>query len=337
MRPTPAGELAEQHPALRTPIIDGLLRQGEVANIIAPPKCGKSWLALGLALSVATGRAWLGTYRTTSGRVLLIDNELHPETIANRLRLVGEAMGLRPNSYGDKVHVLPLRGRLVDVHGLHVSFDAIEPGAYTLVVLDALYRMLPAGTDENSNSDLAAVYNTIDRHADRLGAAFAVVHHTTKGLQSAKSVTDTGAGAGAISRATDTHLILRPHQEQDAVVLDGAARSWMPIKPMVLRWRFPTWTPDPSMDPTRLKSDRPARGGGVGADSAAQCRDFVARFVGDEPRERTAIIDAAVLAGLSERGADRLLRRAVSAGLIFKADSRGRTPALYRRVKATPE
>ncbi len=61
--------------------------------------------------------------------------------------------------------------------------------------------MLPAGIDENDNAAMSQVYNAIDRYAEMLQASFILVHHSSKGSQSGKSVTDVGSGAGAISRA----------------------------------------------------------------------------------------------------------------------------------------
>jgi hypothetical protein len=48
-------DLVEKHPKLRPPIIDGILRRGETANVVAAPKQGKSWLAGGLMLTAVTG------------------------------------------------------------------------------------------------------------------------------------------------------------------------------------------------------------------------------------------------------------------------------------------
>ena len=41
-------------------------------------------LALSLAVSVAQGRPWLDTFECFPGRVLIIDGELHPDTVAHR-------------------------------------------------------------------------------------------------------------------------------------------------------------------------------------------------------------------------------------------------------------
>ena len=114
--------------------------------------------------------------------------------------------------------------------------------------------MLPPGTDENDNAAMCRVYNTIDAYAEKLGAAFILVHHTSKGNQSGKGVTDVGSGAGSISRATDSHLILRPHEEPNCAVLEAAVRSWPPVEPRALRWTFPVWTPDDTLDPQQLRN-----------------------------------------------------------------------------------
>lgn len=76
------GQLLKDHPELRPPVVNGLLRIGETMNIIAPPKYGKSWLVTDLAMAVATGRRWLDAFDTTQGNVLILDKELHSETSA---------------------------------------------------------------------------------------------------------------------------------------------------------------------------------------------------------------------------------------------------------------
>ena len=252
-------QLAAEYPQLRPPVAHGLLREGETANIIAPTKTGKSWLAIILALVVATGRRFLGLYPCERGDVLILDNELHGETLANRIPRVAEALGIPLADVADHVFVENLRGRLMDIYSLRDFLADVQPGRYKLIVLDAWYRFLPRDADENSNADISAMYNLLDAIAEHLGCAFVLIHHSSKGSQSGKAVTDVGSGAGAQSRATDTHLILRAHQEDGVFVLDAAARSWPPIAPTCLRWEFPIFTPAPDLDPAMLRPARPRR------------------------------------------------------------------------------
>ncbi len=110
----------------------------------------------------------------------------------------------------------------------------------------------PHSTWDRSTSQ-AGVYNQIDQLADLLDCGIVIVHHTSKGVQSEKRVTDVGSGAGSLSRAVDTHLVLREHEQDDHVVLEGAVRSFAPINPLVLRWEFPVWTVANGLDTTKLK------------------------------------------------------------------------------------
>ncbi|RMF21474.1 MAG: hypothetical protein D6760_09385 [Deltaproteobacteria bacterium] len=344
VEPIAVRDLLQRHPTLRAPVIMGLLRCGETMNVIAPPKTGKSWLVLSLAMAVATGRPWLKAFDTLAGNVLIIDNELHAETLAHRIPQVAAALGIGMDEIAETLCVQSLRGQLRDIFAMGAYFESLEPGRFTLVVLDAFYRFMPVGGDENDNATMANIYNRIDAFADRLGCCFVLIHHTTKGNQSAKSVTDVGAGAGSQSRATDTHLVMRPHEEPGAVVLDAAVRSWPPIEPLVLRWQFPVWMRAPDLDPAALRQPNVRRSRAkqnAEDDTEAQApqwdaESFAATFIDNEPRTRESILQRAVESGLSEWKAGRLLRRAEAAGLIYRWVTAKNRPISYA-VNPPPE
>lgn len=235
--PVALGQLIESHPKLHEIVVDGFLRRGETENLIAPPKRGKSWLVMGLAFAVAQGRPWLGQV-CRQGSVLIVDAELHPATIAHRMRTVAEALEVD----GDiGIDVLSLRGENCDLPSLAVKLESINPGTYELVILDALYRFLPAGTSENDNAAMMAVYNHIDQIAKQLQTAVVIVHHTSKGNQADKGITDVGSGAGAISRAADTHMTIRDHEEPGYQVLEAVTRSFPSPDPISIYFKYPLW------------------------------------------------------------------------------------------------
>jgi hypothetical protein len=338
LAPVSLADLMARYPDLRRPVIHGLLRQGETMNIIAAPKVGKSWLVTDLALSIATGRPWLGTFACEAGDVLIIDNELHGETSANRIPKVAAARQIGLGDVGGHVFVQNLRGHWQDIFSLGSYFRSLEPGRFRVIILDAMYRFMPKEMDENDNGTMANVYNAIDRYADLLDCCFVLIHHTTKGSQSGKSITDVGAGAGAQSRATDTHLVLRPHEETDVVVLEAAVRSWPPVVPRCLRWAFPVWTVDDTLDPADLRAERPRRKPKPEAvepkasEPAWDAERFAAAFVGQEPIKMLAIVQAAMDAGLSERKANRLLKQAESDGHVHRWRFGANHPVLYATV-----
>jgi len=246
------GKLCAEFPQLRHPIIDGIIRRGDTANIIAPPKAGKSWCSYGIALSVATGLPWLGRFDCEPGRVLLIDNELFPSDIAWRIPRVAKALEIREEDYCRNLDVLPLRGKLMDLYEINRLLTTVESGEYSLVIFDAFYRGLPSGMSENDNAAIAGLFNLIDQTTNHLQAAWINIHHSSKGSQSGKSVVDVGAGAGSQSRAADAHLVLREHQEPGFAVLDGAVRTFPPIQPVALQWEWPLWSVALDLDPNKL-------------------------------------------------------------------------------------
>jgi len=317
-----ARQLIDRYPQMRPPVIHGLLREGETMNVIAAPKAGKSWLVTDLAMAVATGRKWLNIYDTQPGDVLILDNELHGETSASRLPQVASARRIDLSLIADTVFVDNMRGKLRDVLNLRPYFTRIEPGRFKVVVLDAFYRFMPADTDENDNGMMAQVYNAIDSYAHDMKAAFVLVHHTTKGGQAGKAVTDVGAGAGAQSRASDAHLVLREHAETDVMVLDAAVRSWPPIEPICLRREFPVWNPAPELDPADLA--RPTRSRKKSDNTPTEPKVewtpqmFVERFIGEQPQLRDEILLAAKEAGMSEAKAKKMLGVAEGQALAYR-------------------
>lgn len=318
--PKSLNEIVRLFPALREPVIEGLLREGETMNVISAPKIGKSWLVIDLALSIATGRPWLGM-DCVPGDVLIIDNELHGETSANRIPKVAAARGIDIASVGDRLYVENLRGRLQDLFALGPYFRQFEPGRFKVVILDAFYRFLPMRADENDNGTMANLYNYLDSFADYLKCCFVLIHHTSKGNQSLKAITDVGAGAGAQSRATDTHLVLRRHEEDDAVVLDAAVRSWPPVPPRCLRWAFPVWMPADDLDPADLHKEggkKSKKDDDADKPPSYDSASFTARFLGDEPKSQARIQEEAESEGLSSRRVKRLLELAEEDELVFR-------------------
>jgi hypothetical protein len=327
-----AHDLCRDHKELRKPVIHGLLREGETMNVIAAPKAGKSWLVLNLGLSVVTGMPWL-EFPTEPGRVLLIDNELHAETLANRIPRVAEAMRLPESTWKDGLHVQSLHGCLEDLFRMETYFNALPVGFFKLIVLDAFYRFMPKGMDENDNGTMANLYNVIDRCAAKLKAGFVLIHHTTKGLQSSKSVTDVGAGAGSQSRAADCHFILRPHEEDGCLSVDAVARSWPPPEPFVIRKSFPLWVPDHGLDPADLKKPYQRSRKRADDDDGTEPEKpkwtpetFTERFIGPEPKTKAALFAAANGEDLSDYKAGKLLRKAEATGLIHRWHLGGNRP-----------
>lgn len=300
---------------LRQCVIEGLVRRAEVANIIAATKFGKSWFALILLICVSTGRDWLGR-RVARGNVLLIDNELHGETIENRISAVRFHMGIEHDEHRERFEYVSCRGDWISIQDLIEGIPAKHPpGSLNLIVIDAKYRLFGNGLEENSNDDQTTFHNMIDQFAKIMDCPIVLVHHATKGDQSGKAVTDMGSGGGSQSRAVDCHMTIRPHQQPGLAVLEAAVRSFAPVEPMTLRWNWPLWTVADDVEP-ELQADRSRSDSRQEAKDNAGVEDLKKILeANDSPLSRNALHKA--FGGGKER-LNRLIRIGVDKG-VFEA------------------
>lgn len=301
-KPSALSDFLIEYPHKRRPIIKDLLRAGETMNIIGASKAGKSWLILGLLLAMAAGRVWLGR-NLAKGRVLLIDNELHREELSSRIGRAMAAMEITNDDIGDRFDVLPLRGQLADIHTLATMMGGLASVGYAMIALDAFYRVLPEGVSENDNAQMASIYNKIDEIAGSLDCAIVLNHHASKGDQSGKAITDVGSGAGSISRAADTHLIVRPHELDGHAVLEGVCRSFAPVVPTTIRYDWPLW----SVSDIEPKVKRPQqRDGSENAKRDQQSDDTVIEIFSTGPQTRWHVRKET---GWGQARVDRTLQR----------------------------
>lgn len=233
--------LEETFPHERQAIVDGLIRTGSVMNIIAAPKIGKSFLTSNLAMCLITGKPFLGFPIARQGKTLVVDNELHKETISSRYRTTRQALGV-PANQRHMIDVLSLRGIPCDIPMLRKHLAGKVPGEYSAIILDAFYKLIPCGISENDNASMGGVYTQLDSIAEELDTAIVVIHHSSKGFQGDKALSDIGSGAGVISRSVDAHVVIRPHEQPGFCVFEALVRSFRQPEPRTIKFDYPIWS-----------------------------------------------------------------------------------------------
>lgn len=266
-----AWDLLQKHQMKKRPsIIEGIARERDIINIVAGAKMGKTWFCHALAISVAAGIPFLRPeWECAQGPVILMDNELHEDTIAHRLPFIIDAMGMDRESKESilkNIIVERFRGALscdkdddgIDIKKLApymVDCKRLKP---KLLIFDSFYKTFPEGVSEMDAAAITRVYNTLDKYAEIVQtAAFACVIHSTKGGQGDKGITDVGSGTGAFSRATDNHIVVREHETEGQYVIESASRDQVQQPAVVVRKAFPLYELADGEDPTNLK--KPAR------------------------------------------------------------------------------
>jgi hypothetical protein len=313
-------------PPMRPFVVDGLLRRGEICNFIGASKTGKTWMLYHLIAALASGGEWLGR-KCARSRVLLVDNELHPETAKNRMADVVEALGISKDEFDARVSVAFVRGRMATLEDVEATMRRAGREAFDVIALDAFYRFLK-GVDENANGEMTGVYNHLDRIAEFSGAAIINVHHSSKGDQSNKATTDVGSGAGAIARATDTHLAFLRHMDDGCVVLRGECRSSRRPLAVGLRLNPPFVTVDTSLDLDDLWTAKKAAKGNK---AEPTLDEFVRQFV-DGKSVRGEIVAKARGHGMAKISAERSLAEAIKAGMLTERLVQGKMGAPRREL-----
>ena len=212
-------------------LIDGLWAEQGVGIVGGEPKCCKSFLALDMAVAVASGRACLRHFRVVRpGRVLLYAAEDALHVVRERLEGICRAAGIDLPALDIQVITVPtLRlDRHDDQKRLDETIAALAP---RLLILDPFVRL--HRIDENVSSEVApllAHLRELERHHR---VAVVLVHHARKGG---------GARPGQALRGSselhawgDSNLYLQRTRDQLTLTIEHRAAASPPSMAIELR------------------------------------------------------------------------------------------------------
>jgi hypothetical protein len=174
----PAYRLAERGEEHRW-LVTGLWSEQAVGIVGGEPKCCKSFLALDLAVSVASGTPCLRRFVVPkAGRVLLYAAEDALHIVRHRLDGIASAAGVALADLDIQVITVPvLRLDLAaDRRNLAETVDRLRP---RLLILDPFVRL--HRIDENASGEVAPLLAYLRELQRRYGVAVLVVHHAKKG------------------------------------------------------------------------------------------------------------------------------------------------------------
>lgn len=160
-------------------LVTGLWLEQAVGIIGAEPKCCKSFLALDLAVAVASGTPCLRHFPVpTAGRVLLYAAEDALHIVRRRLEGICAAAGLALQDLDVQVITAPtVRLDLpADRAKLEHTVEELKP---RLLVLDPFVRL--HRIDENASGEVAPLLAYLRELQRRHHLAVLVVHHAKKG------------------------------------------------------------------------------------------------------------------------------------------------------------
>jgi hypothetical protein len=250
--PSAAELMAREIPPVRW-IVPGIVPEG-VALLAGKPKLGKSWLALGLCVAVASGGVTFGTVHVEKGAALYLaleDNE--------RRRQFRLAKILAGAEVPDGLHYSIECPRL-DEGGVKAIEDWLRsrPDA-RLVVIDTLAKIRPrqrrgANTYQEDYEALEALLPL----AARYNLAILVVHHLRK-MAATDPLEEVNSSIG-LTGGVDGVMILKRERTRADATLFVAGRDVEEEKEFALRWDQNTagWALVGSAKEYRISQERAA-------------------------------------------------------------------------------
>jgi hypothetical protein len=156
-------------------LIDQILPEGGLVVLYGSPGTKKTFIALSMALSIASGHAWCGR-PTKPGNVLYVAAE----------GISGIAVRVEAYQREHKIDAVTIRyikepfDLRRESHARHListlEAEGFEPN---LIVLDTLARLTP-GAEENLSKDMGEAVSAIDILRRRYNATVLLIHHPGK-------------------------------------------------------------------------------------------------------------------------------------------------------------
>lgn len=165
-------------------LLEGLIPEAKVVTFFAEGGSVKTWSALSLAISVATGKPWLGLYPVKQGRALVLDYEDGSYEFHRRVRYLtgGEDIPTLGYRYG---------GPQIDSKEYWIELaEYVQKHDIALVIFDSISASMPGDADENSSAFAQGV-----KYAGRFtetGCTVVFIHHANKsgGIRGHSAVRD---------------------------------------------------------------------------------------------------------------------------------------------------
>lgn len=209
-------------------LIDELVPEEAITILSGMSGSFKTWLVMDMAISVATGKEFLGVYNTKQTGVLIIDEE-------SGERLCSERFKLLTSSTEMPIYLLSMSGFKVSHKNIKEIIGVCKENGIGLVIIDSMTRVNTG--DENSSKDTAIFFDKL-RAFTRESIAVLIIHHNRKPGQGGYDASSDMRGSSDIRAAVDIQLAVRRIGLSESLeVRQPKCRYGQEIKPFKLSFR----------------------------------------------------------------------------------------------------
>lgn len=279
-------------------LIENWLYRNSLAWLAGKPGDGKSFIALDMAYSVATGQPWQ-------------HHPTHQETVLYIAAEGASGLSIRANAWtathGNPNYLpiwyLPLAPNLttpleIDVQALLQVIQDIQPG---LIIIDTQARVT-TGAEENSSKDMGRFVDSLETLRAANPATYLTVHHTPRNGDNLR-------GSTALEGAADT--VLRSIKDGDRLTLEcKKQKNAAPAEDLTLYMQ--------SHGDSIYLDIAPAGVIDFSTPSQDQLLKALSELYGSDEVSNAELLKVAAGRGVSETSYYEALRRLVNRGLVTK-------------------
>lgn len=191
-------------------LISNLIRRNQISVIFGQPGCRKTWLALDLAVSVATGTEFLGSIPVKQGKVFYIisegadDFELRAEALLRKRGISA------PSGEQFQYRVVPYDFATDAAVNQCVKHISDKLGGADLIIVDTLSKNFSG--DGDNNSEVGKYVNRMEQLRLQTGAHVLSIHHTGWANR------DRERGGSNLRGGIDTSILVEKNDDHSTLI-----------------------------------------------------------------------------------------------------------------------
>ena len=225
------------------PLVHELIERGEMVAVVGQSKAGKSFIALQMAVCIATGAPFLGR-DTERARVYVANLEVSRKQYKKRLRKLCAAFNVTPEDLHGWLFIDNMKGETATWDWCRN--EAIRNGC-GVVVIDPFYQIYHG--DENDVNAINEAMAEMKKY-QKAGLTTIIVYHSPKGFSGDRQLIDMISGSSTLARFPETIMGLLNHaSHDDCRVVKFVLRNYAPPDDATIKFENGMFTPADDIAP----------------------------------------------------------------------------------------
>jgi len=209
------------------PIVTDFINRKEFVILSGAAKTGKSYFAINLAISIASGKRFLN-FDTVKGKVFYLQTEISSDSLKERIDPVLATVSPQNEESKQNIFICDERIRIDKEEDRIKLKSTLETERPCLLILDPFYTL--HNLKEDSSNDMAPILTFLKHLASDSNCAILLIHHQGKRNEANANVGHGHRGSSSFADVPDSSLCL--FRKSKGLSLHAEFRNRRPIEPL---------------------------------------------------------------------------------------------------------